>query len=715
MSTTLDSSNSYDVQGFLLDPQRREIRYSGESLGCTDRTFELLWLLASNDSALVTKQELLDALWPDQYVTEASLSRLVSDTRQLLAERAPNQEIIQTVRGRGFRLRVPAQPVSPEPEPLAPVSTAAPNTGTASAALPSKTVAIAGRRTRWAAIAGCLFVFAAASALVLLPPMTTDTPPSTNPVSGADNEGTVLVLPVDVLTGDDQDSWAEYGLMAVLTQQLQAYTRVPVISAHSAVSGLAQIGYASTTDSAAGQALGGATFKRVCPALGCQQLVETTLTLEDTQLVLEYRIHSAASRSSVYRFAANDAMAAAEMLSEHLVAKLIPDSRERLDLRPFYSDDAMANRNLALGISSLYHADYAEAAVYLDLALKRQPDSFWARLFSADAAMRTGSIDTAQAHLAALDRRGLSDREQFELKRVESNLLYTAGDLQASQGVSLAMVDIARRMGDVEGQGIALMNTGTTFTALGESEPARRYIQQAEDIFLEHGYELRYAQAKFNRANALRIASADFDELAPLYRDAAALFLNSNANTFLAYALRALGDINLQRGRYADAEEELQRVKVLFQQANDTGGVIHVMTSLATLYLQTDDLVAAELQATDAYEAAGETYTYLRAFAAALLSQIFLETDQLTRIPPLLDEVDRAEWFDPRAQYALLRACFAHKSGELREAVDLARAVKARLGDDWTELHETYLTVFEQSLAAERIIPLVYYNGSRKS
>ena len=41
--------------------------------------FEFLWILASQDGELAGKNELMDQLWPQQYVTEASLSRLVSE------------------------------------------------------------------------------------------------------------------------------------------------------------------------------------------------------------------------------------------------------------------------------------------------------------------------------------------------------------------------------------------------------------------------------------------------------------------------------------------------------------------------------------------------------------------------------------------------------------------------------------------------------------
>lgn len=76
--------------------------------------FEFLNALASQSPQPVSKQSLHDILWPDTVVSDWSLSRLVSDTRQLLGDDGKDQKYIRTVKGIGF-VMPEAEVVSVEP------------------------------------------------------------------------------------------------------------------------------------------------------------------------------------------------------------------------------------------------------------------------------------------------------------------------------------------------------------------------------------------------------------------------------------------------------------------------------------------------------------------------------------------------------------------------------------------------------------------------
>ncbi len=681
------SDNGYrciEFAGFALDEQARSISFAGEVLHGNDRMFEFLWTLASLDGELAEKNDLMDQLWPRQYVTEASLSRLVSDTRRLLAEHHPDQDLIQTIRGRGFRLRVPVT-----------VSTSVAATGdvAAQSAQPFRVMLVA--LASVVLLVGLVF-----GAWWLWP--------------GADETntaGTVMVLPVQVTTGDDQDAWVEYGIMTMVAQQIQAYPSLSVMGVRSTIRGLADIGYETMGLSTDASTLGEDQVATICDSLGCDQLVSMHLTMESNQLVLQYRLYSDQQRSPVYRFVSNDALDAAEMLSEHLAAKLMPNSRERLDLQPFYTNDPVANRNLALGVNSLYHADYSEARVYLELALKRRPEFFWAKLFLADAFMRMGSYEEAETFLDEIDTDALTSYEAYEVTGLRSNLLYGLGQLEASKDLSLEAVGLAESLSDQERLGMALMNTGTSYTAMGNADAARAYLSQAAEVFRGNGFALREAQAQFNLANAIQVGGGDLDTVAELYRVAAATFLNCNANTYLAYALRGLGDINRSRKRFAEAEEQFERVSQLYREAGDVEGELFVATNLSGLALDTGDLAAAEAHAQRAYDGAGESFTYVRSYSAFLLVHVYLKQDRFGPIPELIAEVEGAEWADPRPSFALLAASYAHRRGDLSEAVNLALAVKADMAEAWTEAHEVYLDLFEASVAAGRTLAFNYFSG----
>jgi DNA-binding winged helix-turn-helix (wHTH) protein len=88
---------------FRLDfPGQRLLRRE-ESVPLRAKTWSVLCYLASRPGLLVTKEELLDAVWPEVSVSEATLSSSISEIRAALGDPARRPEILVTVHGRGFR------------------------------------------------------------------------------------------------------------------------------------------------------------------------------------------------------------------------------------------------------------------------------------------------------------------------------------------------------------------------------------------------------------------------------------------------------------------------------------------------------------------------------------------------------------------------------------------------------------------------------------
>ena len=82
-----------------LDLRREVLLRDGEELRLRPRTFGVLTYLLTNAGRVVTKQELLDAVWADASVTEDSLVQCLIEIRRGLG---PAQRAITTVRGRGY-------------------------------------------------------------------------------------------------------------------------------------------------------------------------------------------------------------------------------------------------------------------------------------------------------------------------------------------------------------------------------------------------------------------------------------------------------------------------------------------------------------------------------------------------------------------------------------------------------------------------------------
>lgn len=82
---------------FELDRARRSITREGESLALNSKTFDLLCQLVENHGTVVTKDELLSRIWPDQFVEENNLTVQISALRKALGG-----SLISTVPGKGY-------------------------------------------------------------------------------------------------------------------------------------------------------------------------------------------------------------------------------------------------------------------------------------------------------------------------------------------------------------------------------------------------------------------------------------------------------------------------------------------------------------------------------------------------------------------------------------------------------------------------------------
>jgi len=108
---------------FEVDRAAYRVTRDGRPIDLTPKLLDLLLLLADHAGTLVTKEALLDALWPGANVTDNALTQAVSELRQALGDSASTPQYIKTVARRGYRF-VASIDASP----------AAPVTGTAAAA-----------------------------------------------------------------------------------------------------------------------------------------------------------------------------------------------------------------------------------------------------------------------------------------------------------------------------------------------------------------------------------------------------------------------------------------------------------------------------------------------------------------------------------------------------------------------------------------------------
>src|SRR5215470_11714612 len=93
----------YEFDEFRLDTARRQLLRAGEVVPLYSKAFDLLLLLARNPGRDLSKDEILEAIWPGQILEESNLTVNISAVRRALGEKASQPRYLVTIPGHGYR------------------------------------------------------------------------------------------------------------------------------------------------------------------------------------------------------------------------------------------------------------------------------------------------------------------------------------------------------------------------------------------------------------------------------------------------------------------------------------------------------------------------------------------------------------------------------------------------------------------------------------
>ena len=100
---------------FVLDPASGQLRGASGPRPLTPKSLAVLEYLAARSGRLVTKSELIGAVWPGTFVSDGSLKTCIREIRKALEDDAASPRFIQTAHRRGYRFvaRVMERPLAP--------------------------------------------------------------------------------------------------------------------------------------------------------------------------------------------------------------------------------------------------------------------------------------------------------------------------------------------------------------------------------------------------------------------------------------------------------------------------------------------------------------------------------------------------------------------------------------------------------------------------
>src|SRR5499433_850049 len=93
----------YHFGPYTLDPRKRTVSRQGLLVSLTPKAFDLLLFFAQNPNRVITKDELLKAVWADSFVEEGNLTQNVFLLRRALGQKSEDSGLIVTIPRRGYQ------------------------------------------------------------------------------------------------------------------------------------------------------------------------------------------------------------------------------------------------------------------------------------------------------------------------------------------------------------------------------------------------------------------------------------------------------------------------------------------------------------------------------------------------------------------------------------------------------------------------------------
>lgn len=104
-----DWRGEFRLAEWWVRPQLNRIVRVGDEVHLEPRVMELLVFLAGRHGQVVSKEEIVDAVWEGQFITDSALTRAIADLRKALGDDVRNPRYIATISKRGYRLIAPVR------------------------------------------------------------------------------------------------------------------------------------------------------------------------------------------------------------------------------------------------------------------------------------------------------------------------------------------------------------------------------------------------------------------------------------------------------------------------------------------------------------------------------------------------------------------------------------------------------------------------------
>jgi DNA-binding winged helix-turn-helix (wHTH) protein/TolB-like protein/Flp pilus assembly protein TadD len=208
----------YRFGPFTLDRVERRLARDGVEIYLQPKTFDTLLYLVERHGSLVKKEEMLDSLWADAFVSENALTRCIKEVREALADDAYQPRFIKTVPRVGYRFIADVEEIASTEtiagEGLQSDLSERIGQSPVEPPIPRPRIRWVGRRAVWLVLLSLTAVAAGLTIYLLWP-----APPPAR---------SIAVLPFRPIVASDRDEAIEMGMAETLITRLSALRQIVV-------------------------------------------------------------------------------------------------------------------------------------------------------------------------------------------------------------------------------------------------------------------------------------------------------------------------------------------------------------------------------------------------------------------------------------------------------------------------------------------------------
>ncbi len=643
----------YEFEDFVLDPVRRLLTRGGEAVPLPPKALATLLVLVERHGRVVDKEELFQAVWPDAFITEATLTQNVFRLRKALGEEAGEHRFIVTVPGRGYsfvaELRhrersspppaeepLPAAP--PAPPEASPVSAEedTPEPAPAAAAAPAGPApggsAPGGMQARRRLVLGGAalgLIGLMAALLFLLTPFRRSgllESPGLQEAARAPRRS-VAVLGFRNLSGRAETAWLSTALSEMFTVELGVGERLHTITGESVTRTKQDLGLKDPEN------LSVDTLDRLRSLLGCDVvLLGSYLALGtggESRVRVDLRLQDTASGETLSVLTATRN----EGQLFDLVSALGHDLRQALgapasrtavaSTRAAFPASQEAVRLYTEGLEHLRALETLAALNRLQDATQAEPEYPLAHAALAIAWSTLGydenavgeatralelSVDLPREDRLLVEALNAATRKEWA-KAVDSyDSLWRFFPDDLEHGLRLARAQIpagrAQRALDTVASLRRLpapladdpridLAEAEAAAALSDYERQWRVAVQAADKGRKLGARLLTAQALQLQGYALRSLGRQQEALARI-EEAEAIFSAAGDKVGVAGAIHNIANLLRDRGDFEGARKQYERALAVHSEAGNQRGIVLALTNLGGIELQEGDYVKAQ-------------------------------------------------------------------------------------------------------------------------